>query len=62
LDNGRKRHRRRWGIIGPVILIVIGVVFLLEQNGVIAPHTLSRWWPLLLIFIGAWLLAEKYSR
>jgi hypothetical protein len=62
LENERKRRRRRWGVIGPGILILIGVVLLLEQTGFIAPHALSRWWPLLLIFIGAWLLLERYNR
>jgi LiaI-LiaF-like transmembrane region len=62
LESERKRHRRRWGAIGPLVLIVIGVVLLLEQNGIIAPHALSRWWPLLLVFVGAWLLLERANR
>jgi hypothetical protein len=57
-----KRGRYHAGVLGPVILIIVGVVFLLEQNGIIAPHALSRWWPLLLIVIGAWLLFVRYNR
>jgi uncharacterized membrane protein YfcA len=62
LGNGHKTHRRRWRIFAPVVLIIIGVVLLLEQTGVIAPHTLSRWWPLLLILVGVWLLVDRYNR
>ena len=62
MGNERKRMRYHVGVLGPVILIIIGVVFLLEQNGIIAPHALSRWWPLLLIVTGAWLLFARYSR
>lgn len=62
MENQRKVHRRRWAVIGPIILIVIGLVLLLEQTGVIAPYALSRWWPLLLIVIGVWMLWERANR
>lgn len=54
--------RRR--VLWPFILIVIGVLFLLENLGV---HTgsvwnaVETWWPLILIVIGADLLSRPYA-
>ena len=52
------RPRSRTG--GAIILIFIGVVFLLINLGVLPVaelrELLSKWWPLILIVIGAWLL------
>ena len=45
--------------VGPVILILIGVLFLLDSLHLIAFRDISRFWPVILIFIGAWML---YSR
>lgn len=56
-NNGRYR-----GTLGPLILIIVGTVFLLEKLGFIGRDVLSQWWPLLLIFIGAWLLVSRISR
>lgn len=47
-------HRLR----GPAILLLIGVLALLYQMGAI-PHFWRLFWPLLLILIGALLLAER---
>lgn len=45
---------------GAVVLITIGVVFLLINLGVVPVAQLraflAQWWPLILIFLGAWLL------
>ena len=45
---------------GAAILIFIGVVFLLINLGVLPVaelrELLAKWWPLILIIIGAWLL------
>jgi hypothetical protein len=57
MDNGNKpqRHWSRW--VGPVVLIVIGVIFLLENLGVRLP---GNWWsifiliPALYALAGAW--------
>lgn len=48
--------------LGAVILIVIGVIFLLINLG-FAPvaelRTLfAKWWPLILIALGAWMLVR----
>ena len=62
MANERRRHRHYAGMLGPIILIVVGGVFLLERTGVITRQLLSQWWPLLLIFIGVWLLLARYHR
>jgi len=54
-----RRRRRRGGIVWPLILIVVGSVFLLQNVGVLAPNAwlgLWRLWPLLLVLIGVELL------
>ena len=45
--------------VGPVILILIGVMFLLDSLHVIAFREIGRFWPVILIVIGAGML---YSR
>ena len=56
------RGLRRSSIVGPLLVIAVGVVFLLMQIGRIPPGVLwswyGRWWPLLLIGIGVIRLAE----
>ena len=46
------RRRRSWA--GPIVLIVIGVVFLFKNLGYAFPlfETWAKWWPLLLIIWG----------
>ena len=56
------RSMRRGSILGPIILIAIGVIFLLIQTGRI-DHThfwtwYGHWWPLLLVIAGCAVLAE----
>jgi len=48
----KQRGALAWGII----LIVIGVLFILENIGVDAWENLFRLWPLILIVWGAWKL------
>jgi hypothetical protein len=48
----KQRSALAWGII----LIVIGLVFILENLGVDAWANLFRLWPLILIAWGAWKL------
>ena len=46
---------------GALILIVLGVLFLLGNLGLI-PHVgplLAKWWPLILIVVGAFLLVRR---
>jgi len=43
-----------------VLLIVFGVLFLLDQQGVISfGHVFSQWWPVLLVVAGALSLIER---
>ena len=52
---------RSRSIVGPVILIVIGFLFLLSNLGWI-PHIgrlLATWWPLILIIVGVSMLIER---
>jgi DUF4097 and DUF4098 domain-containing protein YvlB len=48
--------------VGPLILIVIGVLFLLRNFGYTIPllHNFVRYWPLLLVLIGVVRLAEFF--
>ncbi len=45
-------------IRGPILLITIGVLFALEQAGVVA---FTRTWPLILIVIGVMKLLERLA-
>jgi chromate transport protein ChrA len=48
-------------IVGPVVLIVIGLIFLLSNLGLI-PHIgrlLLTWWPLILVVVGVSMLVER---
>ena len=53
-------YRYRRSIAGPLVLIVIGLVFLLRNLGVRLPiwHWFGHWWPLLLILWGVIRLIE----
>src|SRR6516164_2510406 len=52
----------RRSLVGPVILILIGLVFLLRNVGVHVPvwHFFGRFWPLLIILWGVFALAEHF--
>ena len=56
------RARSRGSIVGPLLVVVIGLVFLLVQLGRLSAVHLwtwyGRWWPLLLVGVGAMLLLE----
>jgi DUF4097 and DUF4098 domain-containing protein YvlB len=54
---------RRHSVVGPLILIVIGVLFLLRNIGYTIPlfHNYARYWPLLLVLIGLVRLAEFFA-
>lgn len=54
--------RRRKSYAGAVVLIIIGVVFLLHNFGVVSAwRVYARWWPLIIILIGAIKLVEYYQ-
>jgi cell wall-active antibiotic response 4TMS protein YvqF len=53
------RPRRRGGVVGPLILIFLGAVFLLQNTGYLPPNFwLNLWklWPLVLVLVGIELL------
>jgi hypothetical protein len=58
----QQRAMRRGSIIGPILLVVMGVVFLLTQTGKISWGSMfawyGTWWPAILIAIGVALLLE----
>src|SRR5271157_1615173 len=54
-------YRYRRSIVGPLVLITIGLVFLLRNIGIRIPwHWFGHWWPLLLILIGVIRLIEHF--
>jgi len=56
------RGMRRGSVLGPLMVIAIGIVFLLVQMGRIPAHDLwlwyGRWWPALLVGAGLVMLLE----
>lgn len=56
------RDARRGSIVGPILVIAIGVLFLLVQMGKLPSYTLWNWfgryWPVLLIATGTVILVE----
>jgi Domain of unknown function (DUF5668) len=47
--------------IGPIVLIAIGVVFLLDTLHLLDFREIARWWPVLLIVIGVFMLYSRVS-
>ena len=47
--------------VGPVLLIVLGVVFLLDELNILPIRELTRFWPVVLIAIGVYLLYNRLS-
>jgi len=47
--------------VGPIVLIVLGVVFLLSEFDLIRFRDIARFWPVLLILIGAYSLFNRFS-
>jgi hypothetical protein len=56
------RGNRRTSIVGPLLMIAVGVVFLLIQTGRISSTFFwgwySHWWPMLLVGVGVIMLLE----
>jgi hypothetical protein len=48
--------------VGPILLIVLGVVFLLDQLDVLRFSEIARYWPVLLIAVGAWALVARFQQ
>lgn len=53
----QRRHQRRYGLTGPVILVSLGVIFLVGQF--VPAWGVARTWPVLLIVIGITKLLES---
>ncbi len=47
--------------VGPIILIVIGILFLLDTLHVIEFREIGRFWPVILIVMGAYMLYARVS-
>lgn len=56
--NDRKTGRLVWG----VLFLVLGVVFLLQNFGLISEIHLGRWWPVLLVAAGAAIVIRNRLR
>ncbi len=54
--DGRLHHRRFHGLMGPVLLIAVGVLFLLDRW--VPGWQIHRTWPALLVVIGLVKLVE----
>jgi|RhiMethySRZTD1v2_1073278.scaffolds.fasta_scaffold2345041_1 cell wall-active antibiotic response 4TMS protein YvqF len=50
--NDGNREKRTDGVVGGVILITLGVIFLLEQQGLLAFAGIRNWWPLIVVAVG----------
>lgn len=47
--------------IGPVVIIAIGIIFLLNTLEVLHIRTILRWWPAFLIVLGAYMLYTRIT-
>jgi hypothetical protein len=48
--------------VGPILLMVLGVVFLLDQLDLLRLSEIARFWPVLLIVVGAWALVGRFQQ
>jgi TM2 domain-containing membrane protein YozV len=56
----RNRYSSRTPV-GPVVLIILGVLFLLDTLRIIEFRELARYWPVLLILVGAFMLYNRIN-
>ncbi len=54
-------HCSRRGLIAPLILILVGGVFLLQNLGMLPQDVTRQWWPVLLVAVGAVVLARRLA-
>jgi TM2 domain-containing membrane protein YozV len=47
--------------IGAVVLIILGLLFLLDNVGIFQFHWIGRLWPIILVVIGVWLFARRWN-
>ena len=53
------RHGGTGVAVAPILLIVLGVVFLLNNLGIFRLYQLIKYWPVLLIALGVLMLADR---
>lgn len=51
-----KRYNRTGFPVGPVVLIAVGVLFLMNTMGLLRFEQIARYWPVVLIVLGAYML------
>ena len=39
-------------VVGGLVVMTIGLIFLLENFNILSTNAFSRWWPILLIIVG----------
>jgi hypothetical protein len=47
--------------VGPLLLIAIGVIYLLNSLDLLDFRAISRFWPVILIVVGAYMLYSRFS-
>jgi predicted membrane protein len=60
--DGARQLSRYWGVFSGGIIALIGLFILLDNMGIHLLSHLYRFWPIILILIGAWNLARKSGR
>lgn len=45
--------------VGPMVMIMIGIVFLLNTLEIVRLYQILRWWPVLLILLGVYLMVAR---
>jgi len=50
----------RGGVAAGLVILILGIVFLLQNLELVAEGALFRWWPLLLIAVGLSQLFRRY--
>lgn len=59
-DSERGCSRR--GLIAPLVLILLGSVFLLQNTGLLPRYIAQQWWPVLLLVVGVAMLLRRSMR
>ncbi|HJV83915.1 MAG TPA: DUF5668 domain-containing protein [Noviherbaspirillum sp.] len=59
MENTSRKSPRRKGILFPIVLVVLGTIFLLERHGLLDRHVIWQWLPLLPVCVGALMLLDR---
>jgi predicted membrane protein len=60
--DGARQLPRHWGVFSGGIIALVGLLILLDNLGIHLLSHIYRFWPMILILIGAWNLACKSGR